>query len=79
MPTQNAKNSSRAKILIVDDKEQMRGVLRKFLAAEDYAVETAADGRDALRKFAADSFDLVLSDIKMPALDGSELLAEILK
>ncbi len=63
----------------MDDKEQMRDVLRKFLAAEGYAVETAADGKDALKKFAENSFELVLSDIKMPALDGSELLAEILK
>jgi len=79
MPTRNAKPNPRAKILIVDDKEQMRDVLRKFLSAEDYAVETAADGKDALRKFAENSFDLVLSDIKMPVMDGAELLAEILK
>ncbi len=79
MPMQTAKQNSRVKILIVDDKEQMRDVLRKFLAAEGYAVETAADGKDALRKFAANSFELVLSDIKMPAMDGAELLAEILK
>jgi len=76
---QKRQTESRAKILIVDDKEQMRDVLRKFLSAEDYAVETAADGKDALRKFAENSFDLVLSDIKMPVMDGAELLAEILK
>jgi len=79
MPTQTTRQNSRAKILIVDDKEQMRDVLRKFLAAEGYAVETAADGKDALRKFAESPFELVLSDIKMPAMDGAELLAEILK
>jgi len=79
MQTSTAKKKSSAKILIVDDKEQMRDVLRKFLAAEGYAVETAADGADALAKFAANSFELVLSDIKMPAMDGAELLAEILK
>ena len=78
MPPKSEQNL-RARILIVEDKEQMRDVLRKFLAAENYSVETAADGRDALRKFTADSFDLVLSDIKMPAMDGTELLAEILK
>ncbi len=74
-----AKKKQSAKILVVDDKEQMRDVLRKFLAAEGYAVETAADGADALSKFAENSFELVLSDIKMPAMDGAELLAEILK
>lgn len=52
MPTQTAKRNSRIKILIVDDKEPMRDVLRKFLVAEGYAVETAADGKAALKKFA---------------------------
>jgi DNA-binding NtrC family response regulator len=79
MPKHAASRTTKAKILIVDDKEQMRDVLQKFLAAEGYAVETAADGKDALRKFAEGSFELVLSDIKMPAMDGAELLAEILK
>ena len=79
MPTPAANQNTTAKILIADDKEQMRDVLRKFLAAEGYAVETAADGADTLRKFSENSFDLVLSDIKMPAMDGVELLAEILK
>ncbi len=51
MPSQTAKHNSRAKILIVEDKEQMRDVLRKFLAAEGYAVETAADGKDAQNSF----------------------------
>ena len=79
MPTQTARQNERATILVVDDKDQMRDVLRKFLDAEGYSVETAADGRDALRKFSENKFELVLSDIKMPAMDGSELLAEILK
>lgn len=73
------KQNLSAKILVVDDKEAMRDVLRKFLAAEGYAVETAADGKQALAKFIAEKFELVLTDIKMPALDGTELLAEILK
>ena len=77
MPTQPVKGKSRAKILIVDDKDQMRDVLRKFLTAEGYTVETAENGKDALKKFAGNSFELVLSDIKMPAMDGSELLAYI--
>jgi len=79
MPTPTVKKNPRAKILVVDDKDQMRDVLRKFLTAEGYAVETAADGKDALRKFTESEFELVLSDIKMPAMDGAELLDEILK
>ena len=71
--------TSAAKILIVDDKDQMREVLRKFLTAEGYTVEMAGDGKNALEKFCQKSFDLVLSDIKMPLMEGTELLDEILK
>lgn len=78
MPKHAARKTN-AKILVVDDKEQMRDVLQKFLAAEGYAVETANDGKDALRKFTDSPFELVLSDIRMPAMDGAELLAEILR
>jgi DNA-binding NtrC family response regulator len=67
------------KILVVDDKEQMRDVLRKFLAAEGYAVTVAANGREALEQLNRAQFDLVLSDIKMPGMDGEELLDEILQ
>ncbi len=79
MTKRTAEQNLRPKILIVDDKEPMRDVLRKFLVAEGYAVETAADGKAALKKFAENRFELVLSDIKMPAMDGAELLTEILK
>ena len=71
MQTSGAKKIQRAKILVVDDKDQMRDVLRKFLAAEGYAVETAADGRDALRKFAGDEFELVLSAATAGPAEGS--------
>lgn len=67
-----------AKLLIVDDKAQMREVLEKFLAAEGYAVETAEDAETALEKFKEGDFDLVLSDIRMPLMDGNELLTAIL-
>jgi YesN/AraC family two-component response regulator len=50
-----------------------------FYAAEGYVAETAADGKDALRKFSENEFGLVLTDIKMPVMDGTELLTEILK
>ena len=79
MNTENVENIQRSRILIVDDKDQMRDVLRKFLAAEGYAVETAANGRDALEKCSAQQFELILSDIKMPGMDGTELLAAILE
>ncbi len=79
MSKQISKQNKPAKILVVDDKEQMREVLRKFLAAEKYVVETAENAVEALKKFDETRFDVVLSDIKMPGMDGTELLDEILK
>lgn len=79
MSVQNSKLTFRAKILVVDDKEQMRDVLRKFLVAEGYEVETASNGSEALKKYRQNRFNLVLTDIKMPTMEGTELLAEILK
>lgn len=79
MSKQISKQNLPAKILVVDDKEQMREVLRKFLAAEKYVVETAENAVEALKKFDETRFDVVLSDIKMPGMDGTELLDEILK
>jgi len=72
-------NEPIAKLLIVDDKAQMREVLKKFLAAEDYRIETAESAEEALEKFKQQRFDLILSDIRMPLMDGNELLEEILK
>src|SRR5579883_552354 len=66
-----------ARVLVVDDKEQMRAVLEKFLNAEGYAVESAASADEALRKLEKSNFDLTLSDIKMPGMDGNELLDRV--
>ena len=68
---------SKARILVVDDEANARNALAEILREEDYQVETAADGFKALAR--ADSFcpDLVLSDLKMPGMDGVELLAKL--
>jgi two-component system response regulator AtoC len=79
MSLENTGKINAAKILIVDDKEQMREVLRKFLLAENYCVETAENAAEALRKCRVENFDLILSDVKMPGMDGSRLLDEILR
>ncbi len=76
-PKLDAEAATPANILVVDDKEQMREVLRKFLAAEEYQVETASDAADALARLNAGRFDLVLSDIRMPGMDGVELLGQV--
>ncbi len=63
------------RILVVEDEEVSQKLIADFLKSGGYAVETASDGIIALMKIAKDNFDLILSDISMPNLDGYQLLA----
>jgi two-component system, NtrC family, response regulator AtoC len=65
------------KILVVDDEEMQRDMLRGFLEKQGFFVKAAANGREALALFAANPFQLVLLDHRMPDMNGDELLAEI--
>jgi two-component system nitrogen regulation response regulator NtrX len=67
------------KILIVDDEQSIRYVLREILEDEKYYVEDAANGEEALDKLHNEAFDVVLSDIKMPKMDGITLLEKALE
>lgn len=58
------------KILIVDDEDKMRQVIKIYLEREDYIVEEARDGKEALMKFSQGQFSLVLLDVMMPEIDG---------
>ncbi|MEN8188602.1 MAG: sigma-54 dependent transcriptional regulator [Thermodesulfobacteriota bacterium] len=64
-------------ILVVDDEQSMRDFLKILLEKEGYRVVTAADGNKALVCLEEDSYDLVISDIRMPGLGGLELLEAI--
>jgi two-component system response regulator HydG len=64
-------------ILVVDDEEASRYSLGKLLEREGYQVDCAADGYEALEKLQSRRVDFVLSDIKMPGLDGIGLLERI--
>jgi CheY-like chemotaxis protein/tRNA A-37 threonylcarbamoyl transferase component Bud32 len=66
-----------ARILVVDDVEDNREVLRRRLSREGYAVECASNGREALSQIAAAPFDLVLLDVMMPEVDGYAVLEEL--
>jgi DNA-binding NtrC family response regulator len=65
------------RILVVDDEKIKRITLADDLAAQGHEVVAAADGEEALEKLAARSFDVVVTDLKMPKLDGIELLKRI--
>lgn len=64
-------------ILIVDDDVQMTVMLKKILEKEGYDVEIALNGQDALAKSAVGDLDLIISDIRMPGMDGLEFLERI--
>ena len=66
-----------ASVLIVDDKDSLRDMLAKTLSMEGYEVETASDGEDALRMADSRRFDVVLTDLKLPSMDGIEVLSRL--
>ncbi len=64
----------KSRILVVDDEEALRTVLSTELTSEGYEVSTAADGGEAIDLVKDNNYDLVLLDIKMPNVDGFEVL-----
>lgn len=65
------------RILIADDEDSMRDVLAIMLRREKYLVETARDGSEAMHLLSNQTFDLVVSDMKMPRMGGMELLNKV--
>jgi DNA-binding NtrC family response regulator len=66
-----------ARILVVDDREAEGDELRYLLEGEGYAVDQALCGAEALSKIGQERFDLVLTEIPVPDMDGSELIRDI--
>lgn len=65
------------RILIVDDEEMICNLIARRLAKEGCACSTARNGKEALALFLKDSFSLIISDMKMPEMDGLELLKRV--
>ena len=65
---------SHEKILVVDDEKHVRVLFERILAKEGYEVECAASGSEAIDKLAKNSFDLVVTDLKMNGIDGLDLI-----
>ena len=64
--------------MLVDDEEGIRTVVRKYLEDDGHYVETAGDGVEALKKFKAANWNLVITDLIMPKLGGDDL-AKLIK
>ncbi len=66
-----------ARILIVDDERSIRNTLKEILEFEKFTVDTAEDGPSGLKKITENNYDVVLCDIKMPVMDGMEVLQKV--
>jgi len=66
-----------AKILIIDDEQSIRSTLREILEYEKYTIDEAKDGQEGLEKLIANKYDIALCDVRMPKMDGIELLERV--
>jgi excisionase family DNA binding protein len=67
---------TRPRILVVDDEASIRELLEKTLAMSDYDVDTAPDGRTALERMRLYPYDLLITDLRMPGMDGLTVIRE---
>ena len=65
------------RILVVDDEDKIRAIIRKYGEFEGYEIAEAVDGMDAIEKCRKDQFDLIIMDIMMPNLDGFSAVKKI--
>ena len=65
------------KILIIDDERAIRNSLREILSDEGYEVEVAEDGAEGLKAATSSHYDVIFCDIKMPVMDGTEVLSKL--
>ena len=63
-----------ARVLVIDDDEESRTLMKAMLVGVGHEVEEALDGRDGLRKFEERPADLVITDINMPGMDGHQVI-----
>jgi two-component system response regulator AtoC len=66
----------RQRVLVIDDEENMRHMLKTMLEKSNYTVACAGDGMEGLEQMASQDFDYILCDIKMPRMDGMAFLSE---
>ena len=66
-----------ARILVIDDDPQISALLKRALSGNSHYVQTASDGREGLRLLGESPFDIVITDILMPEVDGFEVIMAI--
>ncbi|WP_027724432.1 response regulator transcription factor [Tuberibacillus calidus] len=66
-----------ATILVVDDEERIRRLLRMYLERENYTIEEAANGEDALEMALSHDYDLIILDLMLPGIDGIEVCTKL--
>jgi DNA-binding response OmpR family regulator len=67
-------DNDKKRILIIEDDEEMRALLKDMIEEEGYITDSANNGSDAFRKLAKESFDLIITDVRMPGLTGLDIL-----
>jgi excisionase family DNA binding protein len=72
-------SNERPRILVVDDEQAVRDLLSKTLTMADYDVDAADDGPSAIEKLRAVEYDLLITDLKMPGMDGLTVIREARK
>jgi two-component system, OmpR family, KDP operon response regulator KdpE len=70
-------SEGKGNILVVDDEPQITRVLKTTLSAKGYGIRTAGDGEQALREFQSWNPDLIITDLRMPRMDGLELCRRV--
>jgi excisionase family DNA binding protein len=71
-----ASANARPRVLVADDEASIRELLSKTLALADYDVDVAQDGRSALERLRTTQYDLLITDLKMPGVDGLSVIRE---
>jgi excisionase family DNA binding protein len=76
LPRVSAPSAGRPRVLVVDDEASIRDLLAKTLALAEYDVDLAPDGRTALERLRMIPYDLLVTDLKMPGVDGLAVIRE---
>ena len=76
VPRPQAAATTRPRVLVVDDEASIRDLLSKTLALAEYDVDLAPDGRNALERLRIIPYDLLITDLKMPGVDGLTVIKE---